>query len=156
MSIILYISNELYHYEELHRKQMHLTSIKSQIEDLINFLPSHLTLKKTFKKNQPYKHQIDSLNNELNKLKINYDILLIFNALLFLSSSLKEKAHNKCMRSFMELSNNHDILIKVWSIQPKDLTQITQLNHHKGEAYRIIAISNNRLASATEDRMVKI
>ena len=60
------------------------------------------------------------------------------------------------MRSFMELSNNHDILIKVWSIQPKDLTQITQLNHHKGEAYRIIAISNNRLASATEDRMVKI
>lgn len=50
MSIILYISNELYHYEELHRKQMHLTSIKSQI---------------------------DSLNNELNKLKINYDILLI-------------------------------------------------------------------------------
>jgi hypothetical protein len=56
----------------------------------------------------------------------------------------------------MELSNNHDILIKVWSIQPKDLTQITQLNHHKGEAYRIIAISNNRLASTAEDRMVKI
>ena len=218
-------------------------SIKSQIDDLLNFLPSHLEddIQKEITINS-YKHQIDTLTNELNKFKTNqHDVLLInteqhysphhhsqndndFNegeliikaqtpkklisfdnekrsinlfstlysfsplllsdgriatpseaynkSILILSfhcefkkwskDILKEKAHNKCIRSFVELSNNRlvscsdDMTIKVWSIQPKDLTQITQLNHHKGEIYRIIALSNNRFASASEDKMVKI
>ena len=53
------------------------TSPQSNPKSKTSLTSFHLTLKKTFKKNQPYKHQIDSLNNELNKLKINYDILLI-------------------------------------------------------------------------------
>ena len=69
----------------------------------------------------------DNHNKSISILTANYEIKK------FIRDIHKEKAHNNCIRSFVELNNNRlvscsdDKTIKIWAIQANKLTEINTL-----------------------------
>lgn len=74
----------------------------------------------------------------------------------------KENAHNSCIRSFLELSNNrllscsNDHTIKIWSILTNNLLEVKTLTEPNGDVYKIITLSRNRFASASYNNTIRI
>lgn len=87
----------------------------------------------------------------------------VFNPTNHYNQDIKIVAHQSAVTDLCKMPNSNTLIssskdgeIKLWLIQPFTLVEITKIQAHKKYISKLFCLSNNRLASVSEDKTIKI